>query len=148
MEVSGQYHAPATDRAPYVHWIRSYCGPRDGLDVLVKRKISCFCRDSRTGPASPWTGRYTDYQLSQVFSNNANCKVRHPAESESATPWYSAVSLNPSFCSAFLECTHWCVRATDDLVPTWVFYQNQNIRIFSLFVFTECEGAIKLTMLP
>ena len=38
---------------PGTHSIRSWVGPRAGLDVLRKRKISCLYRDSKSGPPNP-----------------------------------------------------------------------------------------------
>jgi hypothetical protein len=35
-------------------------GPKEGLNILEKRKISCPWRDSRLGPFNPSPGRYTD----------------------------------------------------------------------------------------
>jgi hypothetical protein len=46
-------------RNPGVHWIEGWKGPRDSLDVLEKRKISCSYRDSSPGPSCPWPSRYS-----------------------------------------------------------------------------------------
>jgi len=47
MEVSGKCHALASytprERAPVSHWIGGWLGPRDVLDVVVKRKIPSPC---------------------------------------------------------------------------------------------------------
>jgi hypothetical protein len=45
------YLTPLRERAPGTHWIWDWVGPRDGLDVLEKRNISCLFRDS--SPVSP-----------------------------------------------------------------------------------------------
>lgn len=39
----------------------SWVGLAAGLDVVVKRKISCFCRNLKREPNSPWSSSYTDY---------------------------------------------------------------------------------------
>jgi hypothetical protein len=41
MYVSGQFHTPTAlppSKKPYTHWIGCWVGPRDGLDILEKRK--------------------------------------------------------------------------------------------------------------
>jgi hypothetical protein len=54
MEVSGQFHAPATltqERAPGTHWIGGWVGPRAVLDAVVKKKIPSLRRESN--PRTP-----------------------------------------------------------------------------------------------
>jgi hypothetical protein len=36
-------------RAPGIHWIGGWVGPRDCLDSVEKRKISCSCCESKPG---------------------------------------------------------------------------------------------------
>jgi hypothetical protein len=38
---------------PHTHWIEGLVSPRAGLDVLEKRQISYFCRDSNPGLSCP-----------------------------------------------------------------------------------------------
>jgi hypothetical protein len=53
MEVNGQLRAPvgfiAGERAPDTHWIEGWMGPRVGLDIVEKGKISCPSRESNPG---------------------------------------------------------------------------------------------------
>jgi len=46
MEVSGQLHAPAAlllrERAPGIHWLGGWVGPRAVLDAVVKRNIGRY----------------------------------------------------------------------------------------------------------
>jgi len=57
MEVSGQLHTladlPLGKEPPDTHWIGGWVGPRAGLDVMVKRKISNPCQASNTCSSSP-----------------------------------------------------------------------------------------------
>jgi hypothetical protein len=43
------------ERAPGTHWTGGWVGPRAGLDIVEKRKISCHYRESNPGrqPCSP-----------------------------------------------------------------------------------------------
>ena len=50
MEVSEAIHAPATlspGKNADTQWIECWVGPREILDVLGDRKISCPCRNSK-----------------------------------------------------------------------------------------------------
>jgi hypothetical protein len=38
MDVSGQLHDPAVERAPSIHWTEGWMGPRASLDESAKRK--------------------------------------------------------------------------------------------------------------
>jgi hypothetical protein len=43
MEMSGQFHAPAASppgKNPATYWIGGSVGPKDGLDVVMKRKVN------------------------------------------------------------------------------------------------------------
>jgi hypothetical protein len=70
MEVSGQLHNPAAlppGKAPLIPiWIGDRMGPRDGLDTVVKIKISNPCRDSKPPIIQPLAQRYTT-ELSQLL---------------------------------------------------------------------------------
>jgi hypothetical protein len=52
--VSGQLHTPAVltpeERAPGIHWIGSWVGPRTGLNDMERRKI--LPRDSHSDPSA------------------------------------------------------------------------------------------------
>jgi hypothetical protein len=52
-------HITFRERAPGSHWIGSWVGPRAGLDVVVKRKIPRFCRDSNPPVIQSVAQRYT-----------------------------------------------------------------------------------------
>jgi hypothetical protein len=66
MEVSGQLQAlaalPPRERAPDIHWIGGWVGPRAVLDAVVKRKIPSPRRKSNPKilVVQPVAQRYTD----------------------------------------------------------------------------------------
>lgn len=47
--------------SPLYEWSVKLVRPRSAFNVVVKRKVSCFCRDLKRGPNSPWSRSYTDY---------------------------------------------------------------------------------------
>jgi len=57
MDMSGQFHAPATlppgKKALGTYCIGGWVGPRTGLDVVVKRKIAIPCQNSKPQSSSP-----------------------------------------------------------------------------------------------
>jgi hypothetical protein len=69
MEVSGQLHAlaalPPGERAPGIHWIGGWVGPRAILDTVVKRKIPSHRQESnhRNPIVQPVAQRYTDWAI-------------------------------------------------------------------------------------
>jgi hypothetical protein len=72
MEVSDQLYAPAAlpprERAPGIHWIEGWVGPRAVLDAVVKRKIPIPRRESslRTPIVQPVAQRYTDWAITAL----------------------------------------------------------------------------------
>jgi hypothetical protein len=81
MEVSGQLHAPAAtprERAPGIHWIGGWVGPRDVLDAVVKRKIPNPLRESnrRTPIVQPVAQRYTDWATTAPPNKRAVSNIR------------------------------------------------------------------------
>jgi hypothetical protein len=71
-EVSGQSHAPASlhprERASGSHWIRSWVGPRAGLDAMEKGK-SCSA-GNQTRVVQPVARAIPSYPQSSVVVRN------------------------------------------------------------------------------
>ena len=53
-------------------------GLRTELDVLEKRKVSCFCSDSNSGPSISQRSRCTDYanNMCVVFTTGSHATPR------------------------------------------------------------------------
>jgi hypothetical protein len=76
MEVSGQLHAPGRftprERAPGIHWIGGWVGPRTGLDMVSKWKIPNPRRESKPDHpiVQPVASRYTDWRLYESYTGS------------------------------------------------------------------------------
>jgi hypothetical protein len=64
------------ERAPGIHWIGGWVGPRAGLDDVEKRKFFNL-RDSNSDPSvvQPVASRYTDYSIPAPLLTETFSKV-------------------------------------------------------------------------
>jgi len=67
-----------SERAPDIHWIGSWVGPRTVLDAVVKRKIPSLRQESN--PRTPIIQHYTDWAITALFLprvvwENAKCEL-------------------------------------------------------------------------
>jgi hypothetical protein len=62
-------HFSPRERAPGIHWIGGWVGPRPVLDAVVKRKSSSPRRESnpRTPVVQPVAQRYTDRAITVLL---------------------------------------------------------------------------------
>jgi len=81
-------HFSASKKSHGTHPIEVWVGPRTRMEVLKKRKISCFCRELNPGTSSPQPSPYTDFhfkkklcaELSAVIFllvTSNECKLSH-----------------------------------------------------------------------
>jgi hypothetical protein len=48
-------HFSPGERAPGMHWIEGWVGPRASLDPMEKRKNSPHCQESNPSHSEPWS---------------------------------------------------------------------------------------------